>query len=76
MAKEEIQYDEQGACPCKACKRKKRIKYPRLTIIDGLVYAQCPGCDRYSPYEFLGMTKKFAIVNWNDTMEHHDSNEY
>lgn len=76
MAKDINFYDEQGACACKACKRKKRIKFPRLVVIDGLVYAQCSGCDKYSPYEFLGMSQKFAIANWNDTMEHHDSNEY
>ena len=41
----------------------------------GLYYAKCSNleCDKYDPYEFIGVTEKAAIENWNDTMTHHDN---
>jgi len=66
-------YDENGACPCKICKRKLNQNiFPTYVKIDDLVYARCPSCEKYSPYEFLGTTKKGAIAAWNECMEHHD----
>lgn len=75
MAKEKVIKDENGACPCKACKRKHIISYPIVNNITGLYYAKCsnPECDKYDPYWFMGTTKKNAIANWNDTMEHNDT---
>ena len=73
MSEKENKFDKNGACPCKVCKRKYSQEfYPTYTIIDDLVYARCPNCDRYSPYEFLGSTKKGAIQAWNDCMMHRD----
>lgn len=72
MAKKEVQYDERGAAPCKACKRKGKIAYPKIVEITGeeLYYAQCPCCNNRSwdIYEFLGATVKGAINTWNNTM--------
>jgi hypothetical protein len=69
-------YDENNACCCKQCRRKlSMIKYPRIKVIDDLVYAQCTYCNHYSPYEFIGSTKKNAIANWNETMLHKDQVE-
>lgn len=73
MAKEDIQYDEQGACPCKNCKRKKIISYPTVFEVGGIFYARCNTCEKYDLYEFVGIKRKDAIRNWNDTMLHHDS---
>lgn len=76
MLKTEIKYyDENGTCPCKACKRKKRIRYPRINLIDGLYYAQCTNCGNFGLYDFIGLSRKAAINNWNNRMEHND-NEY
>jgi len=76
MAKEEIIKDERGACPCKACKRKRGIFYPEVNKIMGLYYAKCsnPECDKYDPYEFIGTTTKNAIENWNEIMCHSTEN--
>ena len=35
MVKKEIQYNEEGAAPCKHCKRKGQIVYPRIVEISG-----------------------------------------
>ena len=71
----EIEKNEMGAYPCKACKRKHIISYPMVNNVTGLYYAKCnnPECDKYDPYEFIGTTKKNAIENWNDTMMHKDT---
>lgn len=75
VKKEEIiKYDERNACPCKICKKRGKLRYPLLSDIDGLFYAKCPCCDKYSPYEFLGITPKCAIATWNNTMLHNDMN--
>lgn len=73
--KEEVIYDEQGACPCKSCKRKKITSYPTVFEVSGLFYARCSceTCTKYDLYAFIGITKKDAIRNWNDTMEHHET---
>lgn len=75
MAKEEVIKNDKGACPCKACKRKRGTFYPTVTKVMGLYYAKCSNleCDKYDPYEFIGVTEKAAIENWNDTMTHHDN---
>jgi len=76
MTKEEIVKNETGACPCKACKRKRGIFYPVINKVMGLYYAKCsnPECDKYDPYEFIGTTAKGAIENWNETMCHSTEN--
>lgn len=70
MVKKEIQYNEEGAAPCKHCKRKGQIVYPRIVEIGGeeLYYAQCPKCKHWDIYEFLGATRRNAIKTWNNTM--------
>lgn len=72
MSKEQLEKNENGAYPCKACKRKHIISYPTVSKVTGLYYAKCsnPECDKYDPYEFIGTTQKNAIANWNDTMNH------
>ena len=68
--KNEIKYNDEGAAPCKHCKRKGETIYPRIIEITGeeLYYAQCPKCKHWDIYEFLGSTKKNAIRTWNNTM--------
>lgn len=65
-------YNEDGALPCKSCKRKGKIVYPKIVEISGedLYYAQCPCCNnkKWDIYEFLGANKKGAIKTWNATM--------
>ncbi len=72
MSKKELEKNEMGAYPCKACMRRHIVSYPVVKMITGLPYAQCsnPECDRFDPYEFIGSTKKGAILNWNETMGH------
>lgn len=70
MAKTNLEKNELGAYPCKVCARKHVIVYPIFKNYSGLVYAQCPNCDKFDPYEFIGSTKRGAINNWNDTMVH------
>lgn len=64
-------YDERGAAPCKFCKRKGHIVYPKIVEIEDLYYAQCsnPKCHRSDPYDYLGSTVKRTIENWNRTMK-------
>lgn len=61
----------EDAVPCKRCGSK-----PILVKINDLWYARCPGfehtkknglvkCQKWLPFEFLGITKKAAIDNWN-----------
>ena len=70
-------YNEDGALPCKSCKRKGKIVYPRIVEISGedLYYAQCPNpkCHHSDPYDYLGSTVKRTIENWNRTMENKHS---
>ena len=75
MVKKEIQCNEEGAAPCKHCKRKSQIVYPRIVEINGeeLYYAQCPKCKHWDLYEFLGTTRRNAIKNWNSTMLNKES---
>lgn len=70
MKKQEVLYNEDGAAPCKHCKRKKILVYPRVIEINGedLYYAQCPNCKHWDIYEFLGSSKKNAIRRWNEAM--------
>lgn len=70
QSKEEMIANEQGAYPCKTCKRKKIISYPNVFNVNGLFYARCPNCNKYDLYDFLGTTKKAAIRNWNEIMIH------
>ena len=58
-------------CPCKRCGR-----LPVIREINDLFYVQCPNapyenhkgntvkCDKWQPYEFLGVTQAAAIKNW------------
>jgi hypothetical protein len=58
-------------CPCKRCGR-----IPIVKVINDLFYVQCPvapytnhkgvvvKCDKWQPYEFLGITETAAIHNW------------
>ena len=75
MVKKEIQYNEEGAAPCKHCKRKGQVVYPRIVEISGeeLYYAQCPKCEHWDIYEFLGATRRNAIKTWNNTMLNKES---
>lgn len=66
--------DKNQACSCKSCRRKNILKYPVISEISGLFYARCPNCDKHDPYDFLGITRKAAIANWNDTMAHNEYN--
>lgn len=45
--------------PCKKCKNKPSIKE-----IGGMFYAQCR-CDKWDPYEHLGITYAACARNWN-----------
>ena len=73
-----ILYNEEGALPCKCCKRKGKIVYPKIVEITGeeLFYAQCPECKnkKWDIYEFLGPSKKGAIKTWNYTMGNSKAN--
>lgn len=63
--------DDEELVPCKRCGR-----IPVVKEINDLFYVQCPHtpytnkkgvaviCDKWQPYEFLGVTKKSAIHNW------------
>ncbi len=64
-----IKYNDEGAAPCKHCKRKKKTSYPYVVDVDGLYYAKCPTCNHYDQFEFLGLSKQKAITVWNRTME-------
>lgn len=66
-----IVYDKNGAAPCKFCKTKETVYYPKIVQVDDLYYAQCSNCKchRSNPYEYLGTTVKNSIYNWNRTME-------
>lgn len=69
--------------PCKSCLRistlehKKNPKneiiyaYPKTVDLSGMIYAQCsnPDCCAYHQHEFIGMTRKGALNNWNNTMQ-------
>lgn len=58
-------------CKCKRCGR-----IPTVREINDLFYVQCSGapyvnhkgktvkCDKWQPYEFLGVTRAAAIRNW------------
>lgn len=69
---EENNKDKDGNCPCKWCKRKyKENHYPKIVQAQGenLFYAQCTNCTHYSPYDFLGVSEKRALENWNTFMK-------
>lgn len=68
MAENKEIFNAEGACPCKHCRRLKRINYPVVDEVAGLFYARCTGCQRYEPFTFLGTTRKNAIRAWNDLM--------
>lgn len=68
MAKKII-YDDRGAAPCKYCKRRGIISYPRIDEVDEMYYARCPKCKHYDLYEFLALSVKNCIRVWNRTME-------
>lgn len=67
-----VLYNEEGALPCKYCKKHGKIVYPKIVEITGeeLYYAQCPNCKnrKWDIYEFLGANKKSAIRTWNYAM--------
>lgn len=61
----------EGAVPCKKCGG-----HPVIEKINDLYYVQCRGkytnqygetrsCDRWLPYQFLGLSEKSAVENWN-----------
>ena len=66
-----ILYDDRGAAPCKFCKKKGHIYYPKVVEIEELYYAQCSNsrCHNSDQYEYLGTSVKRTIENWNRTME-------
>ena len=70
--KDELVKNEMGAYPCKACLKKQITSYPIIKTVADLAYAQFsnPECSKYDPYEFIGSTKKGAILNWNESMVH------
>ena len=57
--------------PCKYCKRTQKIdSYPNLVSpFTGLFYAQCPTCNHYGQYDFVGTNKKNALRHWNIIMD-------
>lgn len=68
--KKEIILDENGAAPCKHCRRRKnkRLVYPVIKEDHGLFYARCPICCGEDKYDYLGLSKSKAISVWNKTM--------
>lgn len=63
----------QNATPCKKCKCK-----PILDSSAGdLFYTKCsnPACGMWSPYEFVGITPKASIQNWNDGNKNNAKNK-
>lgn len=69
--KKGITYDERGAAPCKFCKKRGVTVYPKIVEIDDLYYAQCsnPKCHHSDQYDYLGISVKRTIENWNRFME-------
>lgn len=75
MNKKIVLHDDRGAAPCKFCKRNGKIVYPKVVEIDDLYYAQCsnPRCHHSDQYDYLGISVKRTIENWNRTMENKQS---
>ena len=69
MKKEDLLHDDRGAVPCKHCRRKGKIVYPRIDEVDEMFYARCPCCKHWDIYDFLALTKTKCIQVWNRTME-------
>ena len=59
---------KKGQLVVKIVKEKKVISYPYISAVDDLFYARCPNCNYYDQYEFLAISRKKAILNWNTTM--------
>ena len=68
--------NDYNTVPCKRCKRKGIISYPRLVEIDDIFYAQCPNCRPEFAYDILGINKTKAIENWERTMTHGMSDNF
>lgn len=51
----------------KAVKCRKCGALPYITKIEDCFYAKCSKCTKWAPYEFLGITPKAAIRNWNES---------
>lgn len=66
--KKSIVLNSEGAAPCKHCLRHNKVVYPTVINIQGLFYARCQCCSKEDPFEFLGLTAKKAINNWNRIM--------
>lgn len=67
-----LEYNDRGAAPCKHCKKStKQLIYPKVVEVEGLFYAQCsnPKCHHSDKYEYLGVSEKRTIENWNRAME-------
>lgn len=61
--------NENNMAPCKFCKRKKVISYPRIDCIDGMYYARCPNCSKSDPFDYLALSSRKCIEVWNRAME-------
>lgn len=60
--------NEEGAYPCRRCYQlKHKVVYPKIVVIEDLYYAQCTECRFFDIYEFLGISRKSAIKQWNET---------
>lgn len=55
------------------CKRCGALPY--VTKIEGCFYAKCSKCTKWGLYEFLGITPKAAIRNWNESNKRISTNK-
>lgn len=46
--------------PCIKCKSN-----PRVIKIDDMYYAQCPKCNKWDKFQFLGLRYEYALDLWN-----------
>lgn len=70
MIKKDVILNNEGAAPCKRCRKgkAKRIVYPVIAEDHGLFYARCPVCSGEDKYDYLGLSRAKAIKVWNKFM--------